>query len=55
MQVLHVAGIARAIVIEVIAVEARHAVPGSYPDIAQIVLVEHRNSITAEAVFGREM
>ena len=55
VQVLHVAGIARAVVIEVIAVEARHTVPGSYPDVAQIVLVEHRDSITAEAVFGREM
>ena len=47
VQVLDAAAVARLVVVEVIPVEARQTVPGGNPDIAQIVLVEHRYGIAA--------
>ena len=52
VQVLNMTGVARLVVIELIAVEARQAVPGGEPNESEVILADHRHGVAAQSVFG---
>ena len=52
VQTSDAAGVSRLVVVEIIAIEARHAIPRRYPDVSVVVVRQVRDSVAGQSVVG---